>query len=153
MRIRIRPKWLSNCTGNELRQMNRLRFKGDSMMYEDVILLPKYRDRVRVFLAKEDARIVAWCCLLLPPSMDYPLYVVPKRTKYTPIYTYVNKAYRGLRLGRRLLKRAAWVAVTERYKPTVFYWDDGSQAFFESVRRDVSKLQIFDVAVWDEVYE
>ena len=36
-RTRINSKWLSNCTGEELQQMNRLRFKGDSMMYEDVI--------------------------------------------------------------------------------------------------------------------
>jgi len=154
-RIRIRPKWLSNCSAEELQQLNRLRFKGDSMMYEDVIKLPlnEHRQLVRVFLAKDGENIVGWSCSLFPPKKKSCLYVVPNKTKYVPIYTYVSRAHQGEGLGKRLLKRAATNAISQRYKPAVFFWDEGSSKFFAKIREDVPKLEIFDVSEWWNLYE
>lgn len=157
-RIRIRPKWLSNCTGEELQQLNRLRLKGDSMMYEDVIgcCYNKHRKRIRVFLAREETgRIVGWSCALLPPEKGTPFYeyAVPAGTKHAPVYTYVSKTYRGLNLGRRLLANAARFTIEQRYKPTVFFWNEKSSKFFWNVQESVSKLQVFDVTEWWDIYE
>jgi GNAT superfamily N-acetyltransferase len=126
------------------------------MMYEDVIccIWQKHRKLIRVFLAKEGERIVGWSCALLPPAEDSKLYyVVPKKTKHTPIYTYVNRAYRGLNLGKRLLSRAANFSIKRRYKPTVFFWNEKSSSFFANMQESVSKLQVYDVSEWWELYE
>ena len=157
-RVRIRPKWLYNCTPKECQQLNRLRFKGDSLMYEDVIMLPMnyHRKLVRVFLARHGPRIVGWSCALLPPPGDYTYsrqYVVPFEAKHTPIYTYVSRRYQGSGLGKRLLKRAANYVVSQKLKPTVFFYDEGSSAFFVTVSKDVPELEVFDIAEWFDVYE
>jgi len=157
-RIRIRPKWLSNCSGAELQQLNRLRLKGESMMYEDVLgcCYAKHRARIRVFLARDaTGHIVGWSCTMLPPTKKSPRYeyAIPKKTKNTPVYTYVNRAYRGLNLGKRLLLRAANFSVKRRYKPTVFFWNEKSSRFFADMQESISKLQIYDVSEWWELYE
>jgi hypothetical protein len=131
--------------------MNRLRFKGDSMMYEDVICAAVGRNKIRIFIAEEDGHIIGWCAALLPGTGDQ--YQIPSYTKNTPIYTYVNRARRGLNVGRRLLGRASSFLLKRKYKPTVFYWDDSSCSFFEDANRKIKKLSVCDIDEWWDLYE
>jgi len=154
----IREKWLSNCSGEELKQMNRLRLKGDSMMYDDVICTPTGRDKIRVFLVKEDGkRIVAWSCVLLPPKRgeNCPCYIFNKLTwiKNFPIYTYVNKAYRKMGIGKRLIRRASKFILARNGWPTVFFYNEPSSKFFASLQEEIPKLEIYDIIEWWDIYD
>jgi hypothetical protein len=133
--------------------MNRLRFKGDSMMYEDVILCSRYRDKIRVFFIKEDGNTIGWSCLILPPPKFYTLYPIHPASKHTPVYTYVKRSCRKGGFGRRLLIAASKYAVKLNYKPTVLFWDEGSSTFFAGVRNKFPKLVVEDVSEWEDLFD
>jgi len=151
-RTRINDKWLSNCTGEELRQMNRLRFKGDSMMYEDIILAPYHRDKIRIFLLKKDGVTVAWSGVITPISRAVrrkkPDYPTRGGTKYSPIYTYVSQAHRKSGFGKRLLRATANYSKSKRYIPVAFWYDKKSNAFFVKAKQHIPHLRIFDISKW-----
>ncbi len=147
----IRAKWLSNCSGPEIQQLNRLRLKGDSMMYEDVILAWSHRERIRIFLAEEEGHIIGWTSVLLPGSGNE--FLIPAKSKNIPVYTYINRAYRGLGLGNRLLKMAYKFLRERKYKPTVFYWNTASSRFFKNFKkREAPKLVIRSNTEWWDIY-
>ena len=94
---------------------------------------------------------------MLPPKKKKTCYAIPANTKYIPIYTYVNRAYRGMAIGKRLLKRAAGFTTSQRkrnrYKPTVFFWNEKSSAFFARMQESLPRLQIYDVEEWWDLYD
>ncbi len=155
-KTRINSKWLSNCTGEELKQINRLRFKGDSMMYEDIILAPYHRDKIRVFFLKKDGKIIGWSSCLMPITeeefVNKPIYPTSPDTEHTPVYTYVHSGYRKFGYGGRLLLVASKFAVKSKLRPTVFFWNEQSNKFFDSVRRKEPKLEVLDVARWWDLF-
>ena len=154
-RTRINSKWLSNCTGAELQQLNRLRLKGDSKMYDDVILAVWHQERIRIFLLKQEGKIIAWSSCILPVTKkDFkakPIHATPPGTKKVPIYTYVNSKCRKKGYGRRLLK-AAIKYTKESYLPVAFWWDSASAEFFTSVAATDPALKVFDIFEWRDVF-
>lgn len=156
-RTRINSKWLSNCTGKELQQLNRLRLKGDSMMYEDVILAPFYRDRMRVFLLKEYGNIIGWSVTILPiTEKEYkakPFYPTNYGTNYAPVYTYVHSKCRKAGYGRRLLTAASKFCVKNGVKPCVFFWNEASSRFFAGVNEGYPALEVFDCFEWWDLFK
>jgi GNAT superfamily N-acetyltransferase len=122
------------------------------MMYEDVICAKTHRERIRIFIAEEDGHIVGWSSVLLPGAgNEFP---IPYGSKFAPIYTYINRAYRGLGLGKRLLRMSYNFLRKRRYKPTVFYWGDASHEFFKRVKKEhAPKLQIHRTREWWDIYD
>lgn len=156
MRTRINDKWLVNCTSKELQQMNRLRFKGDSMMYQDIICQKAHRDRIRIFFLKEGSHIVGWSATILPITkkefMDYPCYPTSYGTTYAPVYTYVKAALRGSGYGKRLLLSGARFAISKQRVPVTFYHDATSQKFFELVCARHPELKTHHIDNWWKLF-
>lgn len=154
MTVKIRQKWLSNCNGEELQQLNRLRFKGDSMMYEDVILAVYQRDRIRVFLAEEEKHIIGWSCALLPPDDGETIfYPVPEGSENAPVYTYVARSHRKTGLGKRLLRNASGFVDRQGYTPTVFFYDEKSSVFFANLMDKIPALEVCDIDEWWDIFD
>lgn len=156
-RTRINSKWLANCTGQELKQMNRLRFKGDSMMYEDVILAPYHRDKMKVFLLKQEGEIIGWSVTILPITKaefsKKPIYPTKYGTQYAPVYTYVHSKHRKNGYGKRLLIAASKFCVKKGKTPVVFFWDEHSSSFFLGASRAYSNLEVFAVEEWWDLFQ
>ncbi len=151
-KARINNKWLSNCTSEELQQMNRLRFKGDSMMYEDVILAPFHRDKIRIFLLREGDKIVGWSSVLLPVTksayLKRPIYPTKPGTRLGPVYTYIKAACRKKGYGERLLLAGSKYAVSCNKSPIAFYHNDASRRFFDKVASSYPKLKREHIDKW-----
>jgi len=156
-RTRINSKWLSNCTGHELKQMNRLRFKGDSMMYEDVLCAKQNRDKMKIFFLKQEGEIIGWSVAILPITKaefnKNPIYPTKYGTNYAPVYTYVHSQQRKHGYGRRLLLHASKFCIKKGKIPCVFFWNEKSSSFFSGVSCAYPKLQVFDVSEWWDLFQ
>lgn len=157
-RTRINSKWLSNCTGEELKQMNRLRFKGDSMMYTDVLLAPCRRDKIRVFFLKKEGKIIGWSSCITPLTVTEHavarrMYPTSPGTTKAPVYTYVNSSYRKTGYGRRLLLTASRYAHKNGFSPIAFFWDEKSSRFFLGASKAYQPLEVFDITEWFDIFD
>lgn len=138
MSVRIRAKYLSNATAVELRQINHLTLKSPSLMRDYILRRKKYRDGIRIFLAKDselDNKVVAWTSVILPhPNFCIP---VKSNSQFAPIYTYVRHSHRKRGIGKRLLQRAANYIQECDLEPIVYGWDTVSYTFFCSLAEDI----------------
>jgi GNAT superfamily N-acetyltransferase len=127
-------------------------------MYEDVILAPYHRGKIRIFLLKSnEGKIIGWASLILPISYKVwkkqSIYPTKYGTNYAPVYTYVHSAYRKLGYGRRILLSACKYAAKKHKTPVVFFWDEKSSSFFAKVSNEFPKLEVFDVSEWWDLFK
>jgi len=144
---------LDAATPEMRQQLARLTFRGESMMRSDILDRRHCRHRIQLVLAYDTAKadglgIVAWSSIWYPCNHDAGLHI-PGCTA-APVYTYVSRAYRRRGIGKQLLSRAAVLVSrhNEVFKPTVFYHDDQSTAFFKDASNDVATLELVDIDDW-----